>query len=340
MKKLLKHILPAILLSTVLLCCAPAKWVPVKQFDTGISWPPAPAHPKVRYLGMLTGFQQDGQTMSSLIFGKTDIGKIAKPVAIAKGKDDRLAIADQGRKGIHLYLPTTQEYHFIFKAGEETIQSPVGVAFDDQGKLYVTESLLGKIFVFDALGNFLSAITMAGNERIKRPTGIVFNSHDKKFYVSDTLSHHILVFNDNGHFVNRLSTRGETLGTLNFPTHLGSDKAGSLYIVDSMNFRAQIYSPETLSWQMFGRHGNGSGDFASPKGIDVDKNGIIYISESLFDTVQLFDNAGRYLLAIGSKGNGTGQFWMPSGLTIDKKDRLYVCDTYNQRVQIFQIISD
>ena len=340
MKTILKYILPAILLSTFLLCCAPARWAPVKQCNTGISWPPPPAHPKVRYLGVLTGFRQDGQTMSSLIFGKSEKGKIAKPVAIVRGNDDRLAIADQGRKGIHLYLPASQEYHFIFEADGEAIKSPVGLAFDDQGKLYVTESLLRKILVFDARGNFQSAITMAGNEMIQRPTGIVFNSHDKHLYVSDTLSHQILVFNENGHFVTRLSSRGETLGTLNFPTHLGCDKEGNLYIVDSLNFRTQIYSPTTSTWRMFGRHGNGSGDFASPKGIDVDQNGIIYISESLFDTVQLFDNTGRYLLAVGSKGNGQGQLWMPSGLTIDKKDRLYICDTYNQRIQIFQIISD
>lgn len=340
MKTLLKYILPAILLSTSLLCCAPAKWAPVKECNTGISWPPPPAHPKVRYLGELTGFHQAGQTMSSLVFGKSEKGKIIQPVAIVRGNDDRLAIADHGRKGVHLYLPATQEYHFIFKAGEETLQSPVGLTFDDRGKLYVTDSLLRKILVFDDLGNFQSAITMAGNERIQRPTGIVFNSHDKLLYVSDTLSHQILVFNENAHFVSRLAGRGETLGTLNFPTHLGSDKKGNLYIVDSMNFRTQIYSPATSDWNMFGRHGNGSGDFASPKGIDVDRNGIIYVSESLFDTVQLFDNSGRYLLAVGSKGNGQGQFWMPSGLTIDKKDRLYICDTYNQRVQIFQIIGD
>jgi DNA-binding beta-propeller fold protein YncE len=340
MKKFLQYILPAILLSTVLLCCAPAKWAPVKQCNTGMAWPPLPAEPKVRYLGILTGFHQEGLSVSSLIFGKSNKGKIIKPVAIVRGHDDRLAIADQGAQGVHLYLPASQEYHFIYQANGESIQSPVGVAFDDQGKLYVTESLLRKILVFDALGNFQSAITMAGEDRIRRPTGIVFNAHDKHLYVSDTLSHQILVFNENGHFVARLSSRGETLGTLNFPTHLGCDKEGNLYIVDSLNFRTQIYSPKTLTWKMFGRHGNGSGDFASPKGIGVDKNGIIYIAESLFDTVQLFDNTGRYLLAVGSQGNGQGQFWMPSGLAIDTKERMYVCDTYNQRIQIFQLISD
>jgi len=340
MRKFLRFILPVIVLSAFLLCCAPAKWVPVKQCNTGIAWPPPPAYPKIRYLGALTGFQQDGQTLSSLFFGKEDKGRIVRPVAIVRGHDNRLAIADQGRKGVHLYFPESKEYRFIFEADGESLQSPVGVAFDDQGKLYVTESLLRKILVFDARGSFQSAITMAGNEMIQRPTGIVFNTFDKHLYVSDTLSHQILVFNKNGHFVSRIASRGESIGAFNFPTHLGADQRGNIYIVDSLNFRVQIYSPETLIWRMFGRHGNGSGDFASPKGVDVDRNGIIYISESLFDTVQLFDKTGRYLLAVGSKGNGQGQFWMPSGLFIDKKDRLYVCDTYNQRVQIFQIIGE
>jgi DNA-binding beta-propeller fold protein YncE len=340
MKITIRYTIPVIIFSIFLFGCAPAKWTPVKSQETNISWPPPPAQPKVRYLSEITGFRQEGQTVSSLLFGKSEKGKIIKPVAIVTGKDGRMAIADQGRKGVHLYLPVSQEYHFIASADGNMIQSPVGVAFDDLGNLYVTESLLNKILVFDTRGDFHSAITMAGNAPLKRPTGIVFSSHDKQLYVSDTLGHQILVFYENRHFVTQLASRGESMGALNFPTHIAVDKKGSIYIVDSMNFRAQIYSPTTSKWFMFGTHGNGSGNFASPKGIDVDTNGVIYISEALFDAVQVFDNHGHYLLAVGSQGNGPGQFWMPSGLFIDPKDRMYVCDTYNQRIQVFQIITN
>lgn len=333
--------------SCLLLCalmlnaCAPARWMPISERKLEITWPSPPNPPRVHYLGEISGFQQYSKNLSSMITGKSRDGNIVKPVAIAVGPEDRMAIADQGREGIHLYIPATQEYQFIYMAGEEKIHTPVGLTFDNESRLYVTDSQLKKILVFDASGEHITSIGRAGKETLKRPTGITFNTFDKRLYVSDSLMHQILIFSLHGEFLGHIGgSRGEGKGSFNFPTHLGTDYNGNVYVTDSMNFRAQIFSPASNKWQQFGKHGDGAGDFASPKGIDVDSNSIIYIAETLFDSIQLFDREGTFLLTVGSQGSGPGEFWMPSGLFIDHKDRLYVCDTYNQRIQFFQLATE
>lgn len=331
----------ALLLSGILAGCAAVEWQPVtvKSGDE-IRWPPG-ADGKVRYVGEIREFEPTGRSLATILVGKSPAGKILRPVAVTIGPDDRMAIADQERQGVHLFIPALKEYKMIVMAGErQRLETPVGVAFDDAGNLYVTDSQINKIVIYDAGGNHLKSISEAAGNPLGRPTGITFNPLDKRIYVSDTLTHRILVFSRLGEFITAVGSRGEKTGFLNFPTHLGSDPSGNIYVSDSMNFRAQIHNPDNGTWSAFGRHGNGSGDFASPKGIGADANGFIYVAETLFDTIQIFDRQGTYLLAIGSQGSGPGQFWMPSGLFVDTvANLLYVCDTYNRRIQIFELLT-
>jgi DNA-binding beta-propeller fold protein YncE len=327
------------LIGTILSACAPARWQPISTKTIEIFWPSPPENTRVHYLGEITRFEQIGGVLSTFI-GKSSMGNIIKPMAITVGSGGRMAIADHGNTGIHLYIPDQQKYRFIFKADGHKISSPVGLTFDSANRLYATDSQLKKILVFDENGEYLFSITQAGQEPLDRPTGIIYNKFDKRLYVADSLKHQILIFNLQGEMLGKISSRGEKAGTLNFPTHLGVDYDGNVYITDSMNFRTQIFSPVSGKWRTFGRHGNGNGDFASPKGIGVDSNSIIYVAEALFDSVQLFDNQGTFLLTIGSQGNGSGEFWMPSGIFVDSTDRLYVCDTYNNRIQYFQLSTE
>ena len=339
-RSVLKHLLFILLSVSLVTGCAKTQWQPVIEKKIEITWPSPPHPPRVHYLGEIHRFQQTDGTLLSSLIGRSKAGNIIKPVAVSVGRDDRIAIADQGRKGIHLYIPSKAQYKFIYKADTVTIDTPTGLAFDNENRLYVTDSRLNIILIFNADGEYLASIEKAGQKPLKRPTGIIFNPSDRKLYVADSLMHTILVFNLHGEFIGQLGSRGEKTGSFNFPTHMGIDNDGDIYVTDSMNFRAQIFSPASKSWKQFGRHGNGSGDFAAPKGIGADSNSIIYIAETLFDNVQLFNKQGTFLLTIGSQGDGPGEFWMPSGIFIDHKDQLYVCDTYNQRIQIFQLATE
>jgi len=293
------------------------------------------------HIGTIRGFEETGasmlRAMKRMVFGKTEDNRIVRPVAVAVGRDGRIAIADLGCSCVHLYVPSEQQYRKIRGAGKEELHTPVSVAFDDESRLFVSDSTRGAIYVFDRTGEPVSEIRKAGNNPLRRPTGLSYAPGKKVLYAVDTLANKIYAFDATGALLFSFGERGDQQGMFNLPTHIVTDSAGRVYVTDAMNFRVQVFDASGTFFSSFGHHGNGSGDFSLPKGIVVDKTGVIYVVDNLFDNIQLFNLAGEFLFTIGGRGTGLGEFWLPSGLFLDDRGKLYVCDTYNQRVQIFQI---
>lgn len=340
----MKKFLPALLVMAVLLMtgCARQWALQSEGPDKTLQWPFQPDKPKVTYVMSIKGFKPDGGSrslMDVVVYGNSgdEDDSFRLPVAVSVGGDGSLAVADSGRKCVHLYKPAQQKYVRIYGTDKESLASPVGVAFDDEMRLYVSDSLAGKVFVFGSDGTFMFFLQETGDGRLKRPTGIAYNPKDKLVYVTDTLENRIYAFNAEGKVVFSFGERGEEGGRFNFPSHIFFSGSGELYVTDTMNFRIEIFNSRGGFLGAFGQHGDGSGNFAMPKGVAVDRDGVIYIVDNLFDTIQVFDRKGTYLLNVGKRGSDFGEFWMPTGLFIDGGGLLYICDTYNSRVQIFKI---
>jgi len=325
----------------VLAGCA-SRWVlRTAQPTVPLQWPYQPSRAKVTYVQSLTGFAATTSTATivrSIVFGSEDEDRNAfvLPVAVASGRDGRIAVADMARQCVYLYLPSTQHYAQLSGSEHDKIASPVAVIFDDDLRLYLSDST-GKVFIFGADGAWLSTLQQAGTDRLQRPTGLAYSPSKKMVYVVDTLASKVYAFGTNGDFAFAFGERGEAEGRFNFPTHIFRSAAGELYVTDSLNFRIEIFDENGKVLGAFGHHGDGSGDLAMPKGVAVDKDGIIYVVDGLFDNVQLFNRHGDFLLTLGRRGIDFGEFWLPSGAFIGENDTLYVCDTYNRRVQVYRI---
>lgn len=319
--------------------CA-SKWaMETRDTDVRLQWPLPPNETRVQQIMTISGFKETGTSLKTVAFGK-DFKKLAQPVAVAKGRDGRIAIVSVDCQCVHLYVPSEERYKRLFSAEQEELVSPVGLAFDDELRLYVSDSVRMKLYVFDSQGKFLFTFDKVDGVLMKRPTGLAYNSNEKILYVADTLSHKIYALDKTGKVVFSFGERGVGEGQFNFPTHIFWLPAGRIYVTDAMNFRIQIFDSSGNFVTAIGQHGDGSGDFAMPKGVAADKDGIIYTVDSLFDNIQLFNAQGDFLLTVGSRGSGPGEFWMPSGIYIDESNRLFLCDTFNQRVQVFQIMGN
>lgn len=310
--------------------------------EAALQWPPAPAPAKVGFVQSLSGFTPETSArtvLESVVFGSDSEEKNAfvLPVAVAVGRDERIAVADLGRRCVHLYLPQSRSYLRLTGAKERPIGSPVGVAFDDTLRLYLTDSS-GAVFVFAADGSPERVLTHAGSEPLQRPTGIAFSRAANLLYVTDTLAQKVHALRiPTGEVAFSFGGRGIEPGRFNFPTHLFDTTAGELYVADALNFRIAIFDEKGTFLRQFGHHGDGWGDLAMPKGVAADNHGVVYVADAMFDNVQLFSATGDFLLTLGQRGVGFGEFWLPAGLFLDHRGRLYVCDTYNHRIQIFQI---
>jgi DNA-binding beta-propeller fold protein YncE len=331
----------ACLLAALLTGCATEWTLRTAQPSIALQWPYQPGPAKVTYERSLGGFAEHrggASALRAIVYGKESEERNAfvLPVAVATGADGRIAVADMGRRCVHLFLPAAQAYLRLDGSKQEKIASPVGVIFDEGLGLHVTDSA-GKVFAFGPDGAFLYSLTKAGNETLQRPTGIAYSPRRKLVYVVDTLAHKIHAFTTTGEYVQSFGTRGDGKGQFNFPTHIFWAPPGELYVTNSLDFRIDIVDESGKPLGSFGHHGDGSGDLAMPKGVAVDRDGVVYVADSIFDNVQLFNRRGEFLLTLGSRGTDFGQFWLPAGLFISDKDELYVCDTYNRRIQIFRL---
>ncbi|MGE5302547.1 MAG: 6-bladed beta-propeller [Alphaproteobacteria bacterium] len=244
-------------------------------------------------------------------------------------------MADAGGQSLWLLNAQTKQFRKLRSANHQRLISPVAVAIGPQQRVYLVDSYLRELFIYDREQNLVGVISVPN---LQRPAGLAYDNRRNRLYVADSAAHRIWTFTGDGKPSEAIGRRGTGDGEFNFPTHLAVDGNGNLYVTDALNFRLQMFNSDGSFIGKFGRHGDSSGDFASPKGVAVDSEGHIYIVDALFDAVQIFDRAGQYLLTFGERGTGPGQFWLPNGIFIDDRDQIYVADAYNQRVQIFQYL--
>jgi DNA-binding beta-propeller fold protein YncE len=310
---------------------------------TALVWPPPPQIARIQFVGTISGPSDIGmkkswfkKTMDALV-GKEEMGDLLlRPYGVF-ADSERIYVTDPGTRQLHIFDVRGKNYFTLKKADKDEFLSPIGIAAGKNGDIYLSDSFLKKVFLFDREGNYQRAFGSA--EIFMRPAGIALD--EERLYVVDTHSHKIFVFSKkDGFFLFSFGKNGSSSGDFNYPTNIFIDKDGLIYVSDSMNFRIQIFDRDGHFVSTFGKHGDGSGDFSKPRGIGVDSDGNIYVADALFDSVQIFDKEGRLLLAFGKTGRKNGQIILPAGLFVDEKDKIYVADSYNKRVQIFQYLKE
>ena len=244
-------------------------------------------------------------------------------------------VADPGAQALWILDAEAGRARIVRAADGQPLVSPVGVAIGPNNRVYLVDSYLAKVFVFDNDGELRATIA---SPDLRSPAGVAYDANRDRLYVADSAAQGVLVFDGDGKPAGRIGQRGTGQGDFNFPTHVAVDRQGTLYVTDALNFRLQIFNADQSFAAQFGRHGDSSGEFAMPKGVAVDSEGHIYVAETLFDAIQIFDRGGRYLLTFGERGVKPGQFWLQGGIFIDSHDGIYVADAYNRRLQVFQYL--
>lgn len=308
--------------------------------DAYVVWPEPPERPRIRYLGTLStqaDLKQEvswTQGLGELLFGKEEIGVLVAPYAVAIDADDRLFATDAAGAVVHVFDLKSRKYkQFSDMIGSEKLAKPVGLTIVGD-LVYVVDSILRKVCVFDKNGRFMFSF---GGNRFARPSGIAYSRADETIYVADTAGHTIYAFTGSGKFVRQIGARGIGPGMFNFPTHLWADAKGKLYVSDTLNYRVQVFANgEFLG--AFGQQGDRPGYFAHSCGIATDGFGNIYVTDRQFENVQVFNPQGEILMAFGQEGTAPGEFWLPAGIFIDDRNRIYVADSFNKRIQIFELL--
>jgi DNA-binding beta-propeller fold protein YncE len=311
------------------------------ELATPLYWPQPPEKPRIKYLGQF-GTEDDLKSRVSsmeafgrLIFGREEIGVLARPFGITSDDQDNLYIADSTGSVVHIMGLKNREYTQFYKINKrDRLISPIALVVLDE-KIFVADSSLAKICVFDMMGRYLFSF---GSEILQRPSGLAYSKIQQKLYVSDAKLHQVHVFDIQGRYLGAIGEQVGGLPRFNSPTQLWVDKEDKLYISDTLNYRIQVFSPECKYLFSIGEHGNRPGYFGHPYGIATDSYGNIYVSDKQFENIQVFNSQGQILMAFGGEGHGPGQFWLPAAIYIDDTNRIFVADSFNKRVQVFQLL--
>lgn len=287
-------------------------------------------------LGIERGFWR---RVWDFVTGADDLSGLYRPYGVAVDAAGRVAIADPGRRQVHLFDPAGSRALRIGGGGEPLVY-PVAVAFLGDA-LLVADAEAGALRAFDLQGQPVPLPVAA--PRLVRPAGLAVDAARGRLFVSDAAEHrvHLLPLGRGGAGPDgvppSLGGRGRAPGQFNFPTHLALDAEGGLWVCDALNFRVQRFDAGLRPAGAFGQAGDGLGDLSKPKGIAVDRDGVVFVLEGYFDVVQAFEPGGRLLGVFGGSGVKPGRFWLAGGMATDARGRLYVADTYNARVQVFDL---
>lgn len=331
------------LLSLLVAALAACAHVREQKYDLVIPSPPERARYRLEHIYSGSGDYEASSSFLDALFGSKSAGEkhaFFKPFGVASNGKGLVYVSDVARPPrVEVLDDVKREVRSIGIEGQGQLLSPLGIALDADGNLYVADSQLRQVISFDPAGKFKAAY--GSKEVLERPTAVAVDSTRKLLYVADTGGHRVQVFSlADSKVVRTIGKRGAEAGSFNFPEGLAVDKEGKLYVVDAMNFRYQVFDPDGKFLAQHGKIGQEPGFFARPKGIALDSGGHVYVSDAAFGNVQVFDAEGRLLIWIGAPGVGPGQFQLTEGIFIDATDRLFIVDQMNKRVQRFQYIEE
>lgn len=185
---------------------------------------------------------------------------------------------------------------------------PYGVAMDNVGNLFVTDTLNNRIRKVSADG---TVITLVGNGYAAWQDGVGLSA------------------------------------SFNYPVGVAVDNAGNVFVVDHVNNRIRKVAPNgtvitfagsgNAAWQ----DGVGSSaSFSLPAGVAVDNSGNVFVADQHNNRIRKITPNGTVTTLAGSGEqawqDGVGlsaSFYSPVGVAVDNAGTVYVADCSNHRIR-------
>ena len=255
-------------------------------------------------------------------------------------------------------------------ATSAALNTPIGVAVDMTGNLYIADAFNNRIRKVNAAGVIT---TVAGNgdarfsgdhaaatsASLSAPFGVAVDKSGN-LYIADTSNQRIRKVDSSGTITTIAGSGTEgfsgdggaaTQASLNFPSGVTVDRAGNLFITDQSNHRIRKVNTGGVITTVAGNGDAGfSGDHAAatsaslnlPIGTAVDAAGTLYIADTSNHRIRKVSADGMVTTVAG---NGIGGFSgdgsaatratlnSPSGVAVDSAGNLYIADSSNNRIR-------
>lgn len=222
--------------------------------------------------------------------------------------------------------------------GVAEFQRPLGLAIDEQNRIYIADAGNNRVQVIDETGGFIAEFGGRGWQRgeFDHPTDIAlsFQRSYRHLYVADTGNNRVQYCN----FIDQIFyTLTETVDDtpLDQPEGIGIGRNGEVYVVDTRNHRWIEFNVAGVAVVARGSFGRGTEQLWNPTDLAVDTRGNIYIVDAGNHLIKKYDFSGNPISTWGGEGGKLGQLREPKCIALDDWNYLYVTDSGNRRVQVF-----
>ena len=211
-------------------------------------------------------FVADSQTDVVSVFSPTGalVAKIEpdepfkQPTGLAVDrKNNRLYVTDTHSHSIKVF--DTETFKQVATVGgrgkgEGRFNFPSHITVDNDGKLYVVDTMNGRVQIFDRDGKFIRAFGQFGDApgMFARSKGVGVDS-EGHIYVVDSAFNNVQIFDQEGRALLYFSGYGTGRGQMILPAGAAVDKDDNIYVVDSWNQRVEKF--EYLGAKHFERSG-------------------------------------------------------------------------------------
>ena len=214
----------------------------------------------------------------------------------------------------------------IRSVSSRLLATPVDVAVDRKGVVFLLESGARMISIFSRSGEFLREIP--GRGAWKDPSAIAIGPSGSIF-LADGAAGKVIEIELSGKILRVYAAGGNARLT-------GVSVYGdAVYCVDNRNHRIVVFRKPGAPPEVWGKRGEAPGEFQSPFRIAIDPSGRLFVTDVMNARVQWFSAFGKHLGTLKRFGAGEGKIFRPTGIAIDLRGRLWLGDSYTGLVQLF-----
>lgn len=298
-----------------------------------VYYPPPPASPRIVHLTSIDpadAFARKRHALDRFLFGSdvAEVDRVGKPYGVATANGS-LYVCDTQRRVVHVLDYDGRRRIRLGGSGPGRLITPVAVAADAHGRVYVADTGRGQVVVFSRAGEYEQAWSAPG-DRAFRPADVA--CHAGRVYVLNAgnpadpvgASGPVIqsdrrpdrkaatVESDGSHppfgavevydpkTGELLRTIGDSVGdTTVWPSGLAVSDDDRVFVADAGVCRIQGFDANGSLSVVIGGAGDRAGLFARPRHLDFGPDGILYAVDAAFGRVQMFDREGRVLMTFG-----------------------------------------
>ncbi|HEV8481668.1 MAG TPA: NHL repeat-containing protein [Candidatus Eisenbacteria bacterium] len=224
-----------------------------------------------------------------------------------------------------------------YGSGPGQMAYPEGVAVDDLGRVFISDTGNNRVERFDQGGVFIGEFGGFGfdDAHFDHPRDL-FVSGGLNLFVLDGENARVVRYDTDGRlqgvFVDfNASDARSTLGQVR-PTGLGGEATGYLYVSDQATDRLIVLNPLAGGWTPLGGFGSQPGRFRHPTGLAVNLRGTVFVGDGGNGRVQALDSFGGFLRAYPLAGpDPAGRV----GVAVLPDGEVAACESDSSRLTVF-----